>query len=499
MIFDLNIVELTSLRERYDVCIAGGGVAGITLSIGLAARGRRVLLLEAGGLDFAEESQHVYQGEIVGRSYYSLDNSRLRFLGGTSNLWEGRCRPLDAHDFTKRDAIPYSGWPFGKNELDLYLDRSCDLLEISPLFIDHELPGSHGTLTLADFHFSRPPVRFGEKFRRELQTSERIDVFLNANLVNIVLDKARGRVSAFQCANYVDPGTVQPVVASIFVLALGGIENPRLLLSSRSQMPNGIGNGHNMVGRFFMEHIHVLGGFFVTSGATWRFSKARFSPTTKLVEDRGIANCRVGIWPSLEASRASLVGGVRRRARRFLCGDDAVADFVRNLLDFSCSYRSDIGAHVEVVCEQAPNPDSRVFLLDDSNRFGLPRVALDWQITELERRTMKETMIALGSYFASNELGNIKLVDWLLDENQPVPGVGEDPWLGAGWHHMGTTRIGATAEEGVVDGNCQVFGLDNLYIAGSSVFPTGGHANPTLTIVQLTLRLCDYLVRSLDT
>ena len=493
-IFDLNRVTPPP-SQTYEICIAGGGVAGITLATDLASRGRRVLLLEAGGLDFTEESQEVYRGEIVGRSYFPLTEARLRFFGGSSNHWGGMCRPLDAHDFERHDHIPFSGWPLARSALDPYLDHACALLDISPVFQDIELPGSESELALADFHFSRPPARFGDMFLNELQTSGHIDVFLNANLVNVVLNELNGNVAAFQCANYTDSSALHSFTARRFVLALGGIENPRILLNSRSQMLEGIGNRHDLVGRFFMEHPHVLGGILVTNGAAWRLGPAIFAPTGKLMHDRRIANAGVRIWPSPDASETSLMGEIKHGAKRLVCGNDAVADFVRSFHEFHCPY--DLGVEIHVACEQVPNPDSRVLLSEEVDRFGLRRGALDWQITALDRRTISEMLIALGSYLARYELGNIKLVDWLLDETQPVPGVGEDDWLGGGWHHMGTTRMAASAEQGVVDRDCRVFGLDNLYIAGSSVFPTGGHANPTLTIVQLALRLSDHLDRAL--
>jgi len=144
----------------------------------------------------------------------------------------------------------------------------------------------------------------------------------------------------------------------------------------------------------------------------------------------------------------------------------------------------------------SPNRNSRVLLDGATDVFGVPRTRLDWRLAPLDRRTIEKSVICLGRTMASLDCGHVKLIDWLRDPEAPIPAVGEDPWLGAAWHHMGTTRMGQTAETGVVDADCRVFGIENLYVAGSSVFATGGHANPTLSLLQLTLRLGDHLLNT---
>ena len=139
MIYDLDEAPPPEAAQGYALCIAGGGVAGITLARALAGRGRRVLLLEAGGLAFSAESQEVYGGESLGRSYFALEETRLRFLGGSSNHWAGWCRPLDAWDFERREDMPLSGWPIGKGDLDPFLAPAAEILEISPDFADRPL------------------------------------------------------------------------------------------------------------------------------------------------------------------------------------------------------------------------------------------------------------------------------------------------------------------------------------------------------------------------
>ena len=501
MFFDLNKSPPPEGQQDYDVCIAGGGVAGITLAIKLAARGRRIALLEGGGFEFTEESQEVYEGPILGRPYFDLDTARLRFLGGTSNHWAGWCRPLDIHDFEKRLYIPHSGWPIAKVELDEYLEMASQILEIKPDFVDREVENSDNILNQIEFHFS-PPVLFQDKYSEELKNSKRIDVFLNSNLVNIVLDGVTGQVSSLECVNYSNTAIRHTFTARAFVLALGGIENPRLLLNCRDQVSTGIGNSRDLVGRYFMEHFHAHVAIYGGNKKIWPFSEERvhLSPTSAFMDGQQIANAGMRLISVDPDDSPSTLTWAKHHAKRALCTNDIIRDFVQSIHNFRCPTEMpsfDIAGYLRVASEQVPNSASRVLLAEQTDRFGLRRAALDWQTTNVDRRTIKVMTTAVGRYLASHGYGNIKLEKWLLDDDLPIPGVGEDAWLGAGFHHMGTTRMATTPEEGVVDPNCRVFGVDNLYIAGSSVFPTGGHANPTLTIVQLTLRLCDYLDQTL--
>ena len=498
MIFDLNKRPPEPVSRIYDVCIAGGGVAGITLAVNLAARGHQVALLEAGDFEYSEESQEIYKGPILGRSYFDLDSARLRYLGGSSNHWAGWCRPLDAHDFERHPYIPYSGWPFAKTEIDPYLEAASQILEIEPDYADHDVQDSDNAINQIEFLLS-PPVNFRDKFEEELRTNERIEVFLNSNLVNIRLDESTGSVTGFECANYVDSSYRHTFVGRIFVLALGGIENPRLLLNCRDQMPNGIGNDRDLVGRFFMEHFHAYGGFYVANKETWPFGseEVHLSPTKALMDGQRIANAGLRVVP---VPSVSFARKAKTYTKRMLCANDIVRDFAQSIRDFRCpSAPPPVGAAgtLKVASEQVPNRESRVLLAEETDRFGLRRGAVDWRATDVDRRTIQVMVMTFARYLATHGYGSVKPEEWLLDDDLPIPGVDEDDWLGAGWHHMGTTRMAITPEEGVVDPNCGVFGVDNLYIAGSSVFPTGGHANPTLTIVQLTLRLGDHLDRTL--
>ena len=141
--------------------------------------------------------------------------------------------------------------------------------------------------------------------------------------------------------------------------------------------------------------------------------------------------------------------------------------------------------HLNVRLEQTPNPNSRITLSQDLDALGLKRLNLDWRLTELEKRTVKVLAMTIGSEFGRLNMGRFQLPQWLVEDGDPG-------WTG-GCHHMGTTRMSDNPKLGVVNSDCRVHGVNNLYVAGSSVFPTSGFVNPTFTIVALALRLVDHL------
>jgi choline dehydrogenase-like flavoprotein len=154
-------------------------------------------------------------------------------------------------------------------------------------------------------------------------------------------------------------------------------------------------------------------------------------------------------------------------------------------------------ARVVTNSEQEMNPDSRVLLSAARDGFGMRRAALDWRLTEMDYRTMQRSTLALARYVAEAKLGRMRVYDWLLAEDPVAPRPSDGNGHGGSWHHMGATRMADDPRRGVVDRNCRVHGIRNLYIGGSSVFASVGYVNPTYTITQLALRLGDHLGREL--
>ena len=504
-----------------DICIVGAGAAGITLALGLEGGGRRIVLLESGGLDYDGATQALYQGANLGLPYYDLDVCRLRYFGGTTNHWEGRCRPLDAIDFEARPWVPHSGWPITRARLDPFYARAHEICQLGPYRYDPEawlqpgesvLPFDPARFTTQLWQFS-PPTRFGETYRQALATAPDIRVVLHADVVDIATNEAGSEVAHLQVATL--SGRRFSVRAPTFVLACGGLENARLLLAARQSVNVGLGNQHDNVGRYFMEHPHVPAARVIVDRAT----RVQFyDPDIPEAHRAGhkVVGC-LRLRPEVQAEAALLncdcnfvednVGtsgyaALRRiwnAAERGALPDHLWADLAIALADLDDTaagllgrfgvreYRPDrTRFYMWSTAEQCPDPASRVVLGDERDALGVPRIELDWRLNELDKRSLRTMQQKIAEEFGRTGTGRLKINPWLDDQ----PEVWE---MMGGNHHMGTTRMSDMPERGVVDRDCRVHGIANLYLAGSSVFPTGGSANPTLTIVALALRLADHL------
>ena len=263
-----DFLEMTDgQRLHADVCIVGAGPAGITLARKLAKHGHTVCLLESGGEDFEQDTQSLYTGASVGMTYYPLENTRLRFFGGTIHIWGGRCAQLDDIDFERREWVAHSGWPFGAEALAGYYRGAHEMLRLGSYGYDERLWREIGTqrppfdeklFTTRFWQFDEREEPFALKHCEDLVRSENVEVVLHANAVHIQADPDARSVTGIRISTL--DGRQGKVSAAYYVLACGGIENPRLLLSSRDVEANGIGNGFDQVGRYFMEHPHCRAG-----------------------------------------------------------------------------------------------------------------------------------------------------------------------------------------------------------------------------------------------
>lgn len=494
MLVDLETTAENPFADRrFDVCICGAGVAGITLATRLP-RSLRILLLEAGGLEFSERSQSFYSGGNVGHVYYPLDKTRLRYLGGSSGHWGGMCRPLDAHDFEPREFLEPSGWPIAKTDLDPYTDEARSILDIPAT------PSSHADAIWGDtfaslagieeieFWWSRR-TRFGDKYRDPIAKSENIECHLNANLTDLSLSESGMRVANATVGDYA--GRSFRVEADVFILATGGIENARLLQNFDRQQKKGLGNDHGNVGRYFADHPHyVVGKFLLEDPVAARvvdvdrsdlWSARYLAPSPEFLGRHRCLN--FGLRVTLDSNRPrhasfeSKLAGALSAAPAPGSGEAAGA--------------GPIDGTLVVASEQALNPASRVLLSEEVDRFGLRRPILDWRLSPLDKHTMRSATLRFGEQLARRSIGRLRVADWLLADDDGFPGFEAGEVVSH--HHMCTTRMSDSPRDGVVDADQKVFGIDNLYVAGSSSFGTTGHANPTFTIVQTSLRLADHL------
>jgi choline dehydrogenase-like flavoprotein len=520
-------VDARKLRREHpvvtDVCIVGGGAAGLTIARELTGEPVRVMLLERGGLEARSPGNDCDEILCEGLPYPTLGASRVRALGGTTHIWGGWSTPLGKGDFEPRDWVPHSGWPFPLHHLEPYYRRAHAAYGLGPydytpdawFGLDSPEPLANSP-HVDEFLFQIAPTRFGAAHLRELRSATNVDVMLHAHAIELLVGDNADSVRGVSVR--APDGTRLVIEARIVVLAAGGIENPRILLASRKHTRAGIGNEHDLVGRFFFEHLHVqIGTLSPPSCAdTSRYQARRVNRTTVRVgltiSDAVQAQERM-LGSAVTLHNANnphdvLSPGAARSGYRSLMtilravqhgrSPDALfthlATIVREPVETLRLVSSRVfpaaptRLSIGVRAEQSPNPQSRVRLDEARDSFGAHLARLDWKLREQDFDSIAKTQSILAA-------------TPLFRDAQFLPRDGECGWgarvLPAA-HHMGTTRMHRESRNGVVDENCRVHGTRNVYVAGSSTFPNGGWAPPTLTIVALAARLADHIRRRLQ-
>jgi len=543
---DLRDFDDDQLIEA-DICIIGSGPAGLSMAGEFANTDVKVWVIESGGHEVEPATQKLYNYENIGvPRCISQDLIRIRRYGGTSALWTGRVAPFDEIDFRKRDWIDYSGWPVSKNELEPYFERAGDILGLGPNRYDDRLWKHFNTakpepdlsrenLKSEFWQFSKSrtvdgePTRFATDF--DPPNSDNINILLHANLTQINMTDGDSRGNGTEEADSVESVSISTlegmkalIRAKTVILSCGGVENARLLLASNRQHPSGLGNQHDMVGRFFMDHPYCeLGEFSFKQCRKLlnRFShfwldneKGRnvylhgLSLSREVQEKEQLLNCAVYLvtgkeidasWLTAKRLLMSIKGGkfnidLIKDFFRVIFQLDKVIDgffrrYVKNRPPIMESNRVALGCNVE----QLPDPDSRITLSERRDVLGMPMVRIDWQISEKERQTVIRMAELINQELPAIGLPPLDVVKWLKNSENRKDDIGWKANFFDNAHHMGSTRMSADPMEGVVDANCKVHGINGLYIAGSSVFPTAGTANPMVMIVSLALRLADHL------
>jgi choline dehydrogenase-like flavoprotein len=505
-----------------DVCIVGSGPAGLTLASTFANTKYNVILLEAGGFDFETRTQDLYQGTVIGRSY-PIAFSRLRMFGGTSGHWGGQCGIRPARHFQRRPGVTDAYWPVGLAELLPYYRKASRLLEVGLFDYGNRQAERIASVTqpspegpLATFIWRgrvKGPLRFGVRMRKDMEQAQNISVLLHTNVTELVTNQQASQLEEVRFSTL--DGKRGLARARFFVLACGGLETPRLLLSTTRVQPFGLGNPRGMVGRYFMDHTNARIGTLYLGNAKAATALSFYSHKIR-DSSQGIGVWQPALCLSERFERERQVGGGYYRfsstdptwidgVSRVTSRNVPLFERIHSLAQFFdegayALYRFALGysagfsrfANKEVAVgvefEPLPNWDSRVFLTSERDRLGLRRLALDWRLTEHEIRTARAMGEAIGREAYLQGWGRFKFVDWLLDDGIK----GSDEFAKAS-HHMGTVRMAEDPQFGVVDPKCRLFGCDNVYVAGSAVFPTASFDNPTLTIVALAYRMADDL------
>jgi choline dehydrogenase-like flavoprotein len=521
------IVDLDQANEpgslTVDLCIVGSGAAGLALASEMAHSPLTVAIAESGGLDFEPPTQALYDVEMSGLPHPGSTQGRFRVCGGSTTMWGGQALPLMPHDFERREWIPHSGWPISFDELQPFYRRACRFLQLDAMNFDTDLFSHLRTRPPAVdasrlwYHFSKwspqPSVR--EIYLPVLRQSRNCTLLLHANVTEIALDPAARQVTHVTLQSL--GGRRTTIRARNFVLGVGGIETARLLLSNRKQCPNGIGNDHDLVGRYFQDHPSAIVGCLKTSSPARAqrflnvFHKSglkysvRCTATPQWQKQNQTLNVSMGTTflqddPTLQNAKDIYTALRQRRLGKDFAGKflqttlhpAAAVSPAYHFLVHGRSFAPGARMLIGLTSEQQPNPESRVLLSDRLDALGVPRANVRWKLTDLTLHTMRKFGATLREEFRQAGIGEIELEPWLFEDSPNWTSHINDQF-----HHMGTTRMHESPHAGVVDRNCQVHGLPNLFIAGSAVFPTSGHSNPTLTIIALCMRLADRLKQQL--
>lgn len=523
MFADARSVPTGSVIET-EVCIVGGGAAGITLAREFTNSGFRVILLESGGADPEPATQDLYAGSDVGRPYDMFPASRLRYFGGTTNHWGGVwCDLPSPLDFEVREGVPFSGWPFPLSYLEPWYQRAQSVLKlgpygyalsdwgITPADIPEPFLGPHLICRVLQ---QGPATRFGPEYGPELRQATNLTVYLHANALRF--DTSENGREVKQVKVGVLPDGRFTIRARIFILATGGIENARLLLLSKSESGVGLGNDYDLVGRFFMLHLEYSGDVidradsdsdlaFQTGENGALYSRLgvprRFVSYISLADETkrqlNLPNWRARFqYPRIRevdalarlVNRTGSAAGLLQDMGSVIREFPGVASYIARRLLYGRNkpLTSMLSIPLNCTAEQMPNPDSRIGLGQDLDVFGSRRVSVNWQLTEKDRRGITIASKLLGAELERSGFGRLRSSGCEDEGEWPGDMRGDQ-------HHMGTTRMHRDPSAGVVDENCRVHSVANLYLAGCSVFPTGGTFNPTLTIVALGLRLTDHI------
>jgi choline dehydrogenase-like flavoprotein len=513
-----------------DLLVIGAGPAGLLLASQQAGLGRRIVVMESGGLEFARDVQLLNRGTIHGAPNHLPIHSRYRVYGGSTTRWAGQCVPLEPIDFESRPEMPHSGWPIGWSDIEPYYSRAASILGCNPVGFDAAAwekragplpPIANDEISAAAITFAKP-LDIGQALRSTLEKSSDVTVVLGATVTAIETDEMMTAATGIRFATL--DGSRGRCTARRVVLAAGGIENPRLLLDSTDRSGAGIGNGNDLVGRYFIDHPYLMPGWLEPSDPVqnrgWHvietFEDAAESPGAHAVftlnadlrRREGLPGC-VGYFVRREAwqLRRSYVapGGnalvhFAEVARGDKIGDTdllhhglaalrSVPSTVAALAGWaSAAVKPQPRAALRICLEATPRADSRVTLGSDRNALGQRQPRIDWKLNDRDWAALHRFRTALAHAIANAGAGRLHYDDSVDPNGYPVSMTG-------GRHHMGTTRMNDDPRQGVVDRDLRVHGMRNLYILGSSVFPTGGWANPTLTIAALSLRLSDRLLQ----
>jgi len=522
MIVDLQQTDKINASHS-DVCVVGAGAAGITMAVELVRLGLIVSVLEGGGLDFEEASQQLYQSNIVGLPHRGTHEGRFRVFGGTSTKWAGQILELADSDFERRSWVPGSGWPFPKSILSKYYERALEIEGLDKSILKDSDVWRSGDVTEPAFgqgiesFFSRfcPQPNFAKLHRRFLKSNPLATVYLHANLCEIELSASQNEIARLRCKTAGRPDSF--FTASHFVFCLGGLETARILLQPLNSLSSAPWNRSSMLGHFFQDHLDVaVATLFPRRPKDFRLhfdniylGGFRYMPKIRADSrlQKKLQILAVGASFDPQSARQNTVETFRSTLHRYMRGEkrsfgkaeagltlEASDILIRKAWRYFRHRRAfnpdDLGIGLRVHCEQAPNSNSRVTLAEDRDATGLLKLCVNWRIGELELITIRNFVDHLARAMDVYEIAQVNILSERLQSVETLASYASDTF-----HHMGTVRMADSPQDGVVDSNCQLFGISNGYVCSSAVFPAGGFSNPTHTILALGVRLAEFISR----
>lgn len=513
-------------KWQTDVLIIGSGPAGITLACELASKNKAVMLMEAGSERFEPAIQSHYQADNVSYPYPDPTKSRLRQLGGTSNHWANNTSPFSPADFEQRDWLGIPGWPISYKEIAPFYSEAAKYCGVGQEpYSAARWQGKHGipdpikpNNPLIEMGIARaaiPPTRFFDSNKATLIGHENITIVDHADFQNLLWSSGARRAEG---AMFLISGHACTVHAQTVVMCMGGLENARMLLIENARHNNEIGNQGDTVGRYFMDHPTLRAAhLFGINGALFEAFKGRlgddytkftlgfYQLTEHAVMSENVSNIRM---PLEKSTRLEMSEGVSslHSIKQILTGKSSVSYAVQHLsqaaLELDLIAQSALnkvsgpqifktadafaGYQISLMMEQAPDRNNRIVLSSKKDEVGRPKLSLQWRVTESDKARLWRGLEVFASGIAFDGVGRVKIL-----KHQASRLFADQ--LGFGHHHMGATRMSDSPEHGVVDRNLKVHGTENLYVAGCSVFSTGSHVPPTLTIVALSIRLAQTL------
>jgi choline dehydrogenase-like flavoprotein len=552
MLEDARTITPNTVIEA-DLCVVGGGAAAISVTLEYMNSGKSAIILPGGGPNQTARNIDLYRGKVDSpKNHEPLEENRLRMWGGTTTVWGGRCLPFDPIDFEERSWIPNSGWPIGFDELQDYIARANEVSEAGKADFDarsvfpdeqSEILRGFDNEEFVTWPLERwsIPTDFGKRYQTAFHHASNVRVLMYSHAIHLQMDPGGTRMDHVVAAT--KPGRLFRIKAKNFVIGCGALENARLLLAANDVLPEGIGNKHDLVGRYYQSHRFGVCGYVKLKDPFKDFMY-------EFEKDQEGVYCRRRFWVTPETQKEHQIGNVIGFFFRGVSAEsehrNAMVSLVmlvktllggaqkgpKRLIQIIQAQRRELIAHLGIVLkdlpsifeqvgavaytrfiqkrrlpiilpsqkanvfplfyqtEHAPLWESRV-LLDPSSvdEFGMPRLEARIRFSDIDYRTIRTFVSMFKKRIEETGLGTFNL----SEKERSFLGQPDQKKFNSNAHNIGTTRMSTSPGHGVVDTACRVHGVENLYVAGASVFPTSGHANPTLMIVALALRLADHL------